>query len=277
MPTGSRAVKPQASVWLNDRAARARRRRPEDGERAAEGADGGPEAARQAGPLQPGQAAGLDLDRIVATTVRMLDGGGLAMFSMRRLAAELGVTPMSVYWYVDNKDDLLEIALDDIGGEVALPDDGPGADWRQQLRDLATGYRAMLVAHPWASRLMGEYLNLGPRATAFSTALYRVVRRTGLPEAMVSGALSTVQQFTYGFGTVEGRWGERCRVAGISEEELFQEVSGAVRGHPGFHGLAGLIDGRSRVPLAELRELDFAFALDCVIAGIEAMRDRSGA
>jgi Tetracyclin repressor-like, C-terminal domain len=133
----------------------------------------------------------------------------------------------------------------------------------------------MLVKHPWASRLMGEYMNIGPRATAFSTAMYKIMRRTGLPDEMISGALSTVYQFTYGFGTVEGRWGERCRTAGISEDELFQEVSGAVRDHPGFHGLADLIDRRTRAPLAELRERDFAFALDCVIAGIEAMRERA--
>ncbi len=289
MPTGPRAMKPQASVWLNDRAAGARRKKGTPGTPGAAGANAAdtrtaPESI-PAGHLtavgsvtaaslatsagnghrrvpQPEQPPGLDLERIVRTTIAMLDTGGLAGFSMRRLAAELGVTPMSVYWYVDNKDDLLEIALDEIGGEVPVPWDAPDADWRSQLRDVATGYRAMLVAHPWASRLMGEYMNLGPKATAFSTAMYKIMRRTGLPDAMISGALSTVYQFTFGFGTVEGRWGERCRTSGISEDELYQEVSGAVRDHPGFHGLADLMDRRARAPLAELRERDFAFALD---------------
>lgn len=52
----------------------------------------------------------------------MLDAEGLAKFSMRRLAAELNVTAMSVYWYVDTKDDLLELALDAVFGELELPD-----------------------------------------------------------------------------------------------------------------------------------------------------------
>ncbi len=209
------------------------------------------------------------------TTIRMLDEQGLSRFSMRRLAAELGVTPMSVYWYVDNKDDLLELALDEIGGEVPVPQEGPGADWREQLRRVATCYRRMLVVHPWASRLIGEYMNVGPKATAFSAGMQAIMRRTGLPDEMIPGALVTVYQFTYGFGTVEGRWQERCRTAGLHEDDLFDRMSRVARDHPGFHGLADLVERRGRAPLAQVRERDFAFSLDCLIAGIEAMRDRA--
>ncbi len=65
--------------------------------------------------------------------MRLLDAEGLAGFSMRRLAAELNVTAMSVYWYVDTKDDLLELALDRAFGELELPDPEDDADWREQL------------------------------------------------------------------------------------------------------------------------------------------------
>lgn len=230
------------------------------------------------GPVDTGEpvgGGGLDRDRIVRTTVRLLDAIGLAKFSMRRLAAELGVTPMSVYWYVATKDDLLEIALDEAVGEIPVPCEGPRSDWRGQLRDVAAGYRAMLVAHPWASLLVGEYMNIGPKATAFSTAMYGIMRLTGLPDEMIPGALATVHQFTYGFGTVEGRWAERCRAAGVREDDLYQEMAGALRDHPGFHGLADRIDRRRGAPLAQLRERDFAFSLDCIIAGIESMRGRA--
>ncbi|MBY8886856.1 TetR/AcrR family transcriptional regulator [Streptomyces sp. PTM05] len=256
MPTGPRAAKPQASYWLSDRAGAKRRREPEAGS---------------------GNGAGLDLDRVVRATIRLLDAEGLARFSMRRLAAALGVTPMSVYWYVDNKDDLLEIALDEINGEIPVPPDDATTtepeDWRGQLRALATGYRTMLVAHPWASRLMGEYLNAGPRATAFATAAYRVIRRAGLPEDRAPGALAAVHQFAYGFGTVEGRWAERCRTAGTDEDELLREVFDATRDKPELGGLTGLIARHTTGRRDELRERDFAFALDVLIAGIDALRD----
>jgi AcrR family transcriptional regulator len=265
MPTGPRAIRPQASVWFGGRVPGSAQRR-----RAATADAGAAGAVRRAD-----QPAGLDLPRIVRATVLMLDAQGLARFSMRRLAAELGVTPMSLYWYVDNKDDLLEIALDEVGGEVPVPRDGPEADWREQLRWTAASYRRMLVGHPWASRLIGEYMNVGPKATAFSAGMQAIMRRTGLPDEMIPGALGTVHQFVYGFGTVEGRWQERCRTAGVHEDELFDSMSEVARDHPGFHGLAEYVERRGRGTLAELRERDFAFALECLIAGIEAMRDRA--
>ena len=49
---------------------------------------------------------------IVAAAGGLLEREGPEALSMRRLAAELNVTAMSVYWYVDTKDDLLELALD---------------------------------------------------------------------------------------------------------------------------------------------------------------------
>src|SRR3954466_4458394 len=109
-----------------------------------------------------GQPSGLDRDRITEVTVRLLDAEGLAKFSTRRLAAELNVTAMSVYWYVDTKDDLLELALDAAFGELELPDpEAEDEDWREQLRMLATEYRALLVRHAWLSPLAGTFLNIG--------------------------------------------------------------------------------------------------------------------
>src|SRR4051812_682970 len=83
--------------------------------------------ARRGGGTRGGQPSGLDRDRITGATVRLLDAEGLARFSMRRLAAELNVTAMSVYWYVDTKDDLLELALDAAYGEMRLPGAEPDA------------------------------------------------------------------------------------------------------------------------------------------------------
>lgn len=182
--------------------------------------------------------AGLDLGKIVTVTVRLLDEKGVAGLSMRRLAAELGVTAMSVYWYVDAKDDLLELALDSVYGELRLPDgDGDGGggggedggDWAAQLRQLAYEHRRMLIAHPWVPRLAGEYPNVGPRAAAFVSTAQRAMRRCGLPEDYLGGGLSLLFHSSYACGVPELR-----------------------------------------------RERDFAFALECVLAGMAAMRDRVG-
>ncbi|MER7461685.1 TetR/AcrR family transcriptional regulator C-terminal domain-containing protein [Streptomyces sp. NPDC097981] len=148
--------------------------------------------------------SGLDRDRITGATVRLLDAEGLARFSMRRLAAGLGVTAMSLYWYVDTKHDLLELALDRALGELPLPRPAPAGPvqegWPGRLRSLACGYRRLLAKHPWVAPLTAAYPNIGPHARAFDSALQRLLDATGLAGACRTGAHLAVSQFLHGCG-----------------------------------------------------------------------------
>ncbi|MTE20109.1 TetR family transcriptional regulator [Streptomyces sp. TRM43335] len=250
MASGSRTGRPpRTSVWLDDRLAPKRRSNAE-------------------------QPSGLDRERITAAAVRLLDAEGLEKFSMRRLAAELGVTAMSVYWYVDTKDDLLELALDSVFGEIDLPVDSPDADWRDQVRRLADEYRGLMVGHPWVSSVLGRYLNIGPRAMEFADAARRVVERAGLPAPRITGALSALFQFVYGFGTIEANWNSRCREAGLGSDEFFHRVFGKVRGRAEYATSLELMEQRGGDTVDEMRQRDFDIALECLIAGIETMRER---
>ncbi|MGW0706451.1 TetR/AcrR family transcriptional regulator [Streptomyces sp. NPDC002643] len=238
------------------------------------------------GRRRGGQPSGLDRERIVGAAVRLLDAEGLAKFSMRRLAGELDVTAMSVYWYVDTKDDLLELALDRVFGEVVLPGDdsheegvgGGDGDWREQLRGLAKEYRALLVRHPWVSPLAGTFLNIGPHSLDFSLAVQRVIRRTGLPAHGQTGAIAAVFQFVYGFGTIEGHFVQRSASAGMTQEEYFRHAMSAVADAPQLGELvkrsADLMEARGGDTIEEMRERDFGYALDTLITGIEAMVER---
>ncbi|MFI5984211.1 TetR/AcrR family transcriptional regulator [Streptomyces sp. NPDC051555] len=199
MATTADPVTIRTSVWLAARPASGARRRSED-------------------------TSGLDRDRITGAAVGLLDTDGLARFSMRRLAGRLGVTAMSLYWYVDTKHDLLELALDSALGELTLPADSPAAGWPGRLRSLACGYRGLLAERPWVATLAAEYPNIGPHARAFDAALLRLLDATGLTNGGRTGAHLAVSQFLHGCG-------------------------GPVRRAP---------------------EGDFHFALDVLIAGIEA-------
>jgi AcrR family transcriptional regulator len=244
-----------ASVWLEGKAAR----------RGKQGSGGG-------------QPSGLDRERITEVSVRLLDAEGLAKFSMRRLAGELNVTAMSVYWYVDTKDDLLELALDHVYGELRLPDPDSGEDWRAQLRALATDYRALLVRHPWVSPLAGRYLNIGPNALAFSRTIQRVIRRAGLPAHGVTGAISAVFQFVYGYGTIESHFLTRVAAAGMTPDEYYAHAMSSVAETPEtaevIEDSRDIMEARGGDTVAEMLDRDFDFALDLLVAGIEAMAER---
>ncbi|MEU4892320.1 TetR/AcrR family transcriptional regulator C-terminal domain-containing protein [Streptomyces sp. NPDC044780] len=258
MATGSRVTRQRSSVWLSER-----------------------KTPRRKGDQQP---VGLDRVKIVAATMRLLDAEGLSGFSMRRLAAELGVTAMSVYWYVETKDHLLELALDAAMGEIALPIEAvrpaegcadtlaEPRDWREQLRQLASEYRQVLVRHPWLSALLGEYLNIGPNSMTFSNAAQAVMRNSGLPDDKITSALALVYQFVYGFGTNEARFAARCRAAGLSQDELFHDVMNLVEDRPEFDEPRQIMEARGGDTVEEMRDREFTFALDLAIAGIEALR-----
>ncbi|MCT9139712.1 TetR/AcrR family transcriptional regulator [Streptomyces violarus] len=226
-----------------------------------------------------GQPSGLDRDRITEVTARLLDAEGLAKFSMRRLAGELNVTAMSVYWYVDTKDDLLELALDEAMGEMRLPDAEADEDWRDQVRGLAREYRGLLVRHPWVSQLVGTYLNIGPNNLAFSRAVQRVVRRTGLPANRLTSTISAVFQFVYGYGTLEGHLSTRAAATGMTLDEYFQDAMSTATESPQAADLIRdsqeMMAARGGDTVAEMLERDFEFALELLIAGIETIVARA--
>ncbi|QES07249.1 TetR/AcrR family transcriptional regulator [Streptomyces venezuelae] len=230
-------------------------------------------------PRSGGGPAGLDRDRIVAAAIRMLDEEGLAKLSMRKLAAELNVTAMSLYWYVDTKDDIIEFAMDSVYGEFDLAAVDAADGWRDRLRALAVEYRTMLVRHPWMSPSAGQYLNIGPHAMEVGGKIQEAVRDTGLPRDRQPSATSAVFQFVYGYGTIESQFRRRAAEAGMSQDEFYVESIKAFRDDPGFAESLGpvaeILDERaSHGSVTEIWDRDFDYALEVLIAGIEAMVSR---
>jgi AcrR family transcriptional regulator len=244
-----RAAQPRRSVWLAPRPTRRR-------------GDGGVGAGN------------LDLGKVVAAAVRRLDVDGVSLFSMRRLATDLNVTPMSLYWYVDNKDDLLELALDAVAAQIELPDPAAGAEWQDDLRALAAAWRRTMVAHPWALRCYGDYLNIGPQSMRFSRCAQAVIARSSLPRSRWSTALSAVFQFVYGFTSVESRWIERAKEAGRTPDELFAEVAEVATGVTGVDAAGGLLERGDGLTIEKMRDEDFRRTLDWLIGGMCAEESR---
>jgi hypothetical protein len=79
------------------------------------------------------QRPALAREQIVRAAVELADAEGMEAVTMRRLAKNLGVGAMSLYWHVPNKEDLLDLMLDAAFGEVELPE-RPAGNWRTDLR-----------------------------------------------------------------------------------------------------------------------------------------------
>ena len=95
---------------------------------------------------------GLSRDRIIATAIEFIDKRGLTALTMRRLGNELGVEAMSLYRYVNGREDLLEGIVDRMVAELHLRSDDAlltaTEGWQAYLQWLAHGVRSLAREHP---------------------------------------------------------------------------------------------------------------------------------
>jgi AcrR family transcriptional regulator len=90
----------------------------------------------------------LSREKIAAAALAIADADGFASVSMRRLAQEMGVGTMSLYYYVKTKADLIAAMDDALMGEVLAP--SLPANWREALTVIAIRTRDVFLRHPWA-------------------------------------------------------------------------------------------------------------------------------
>jgi AcrR family transcriptional regulator len=90
----------------------------------------------------------LTREKIAATALAMADEEGFTAVSMRRVAQELQVGTMSLYYYVKTKDDLIAVMDDALMGEALLA--SLPKDWRRAMMGIAKRTHAVFIRHPWA-------------------------------------------------------------------------------------------------------------------------------
>jgi TetR/AcrR family tetracycline transcriptional repressor len=101
-------------------------------------------------------ASRLTKDVVVDRALELADAQGLDGLTIRKLATELGVTPMALYWHFRSKEELLGGLVERVWSEIDVDAD-PAAPWPDQLRGILKSLLAVLRAHPAASKLLLEF------------------------------------------------------------------------------------------------------------------------
>ncbi|MGI5217747.1 TetR/AcrR family transcriptional regulator [Nocardia sp. CA-290969] len=225
-------------------------------------------------PRQP-RTSGLTRDQIVRAAIDLLDSEGLPALSMRKLGGRLGAGATSLYWHVANKDELLELALDEFWG---LVDDGGGLDGSGSLRETLTTYaynlRAVLLAHPWAATLIGQLPSWGPRAFRLGERLRRTFTDAGFQGLDVYLAGGTVNSFVLG-QIVPVIAMEKAHGGPVRQQDVVGMLDGLATDYPEMRA-----DYHTVMPEDSTagQALGFDFGLMCVLDGLETrLRGRPGA
>ncbi|MPV90396.1 TetR family transcriptional regulator, partial [Georgenia ruanii] len=138
---------------------------------------------------------------VLGCAVALADAKGLGALTMRSLAQELGVKPMSLYHHVANKDAILDGIVDMVFAEMELP--SPGGDWRAELARRATSARGVLRRHPWAIALMESRAVPGPANLRHHDAVLGTLRKAGFSVPMTAHAYALLDAYVYGFAVQE--------------------------------------------------------------------------
>lgn len=141
-----------------------------------------------------GPKPAMSVPAIAEAAVGLADEQGLDAVSMASVAKRLGFTAMSLYRYVDTKDDLLQVMLDVAYGPVTLTPQ-PGVDWRSGIADWARALLARCQAHPWVVDVRMSSPPLTPHSVAWMDVGLRALGGTGLPPQQVASSLLMVDSY----------------------------------------------------------------------------------
>lgn len=201
----------------------------------------------------------LSRELIAETALRLTDEVGLAGLSMRKLGAELGVEAMSLYHYVQNKDDLLDAVQERLYYEIDLPMHLADHEWEASIRQGLSAFHDVLLRHPAAVEIFTSRPSLSPVALQVLHWAYQRFEVMGLTPAQSSVAFRFAVSF----------------VMGHSANEL--GMSAVVHGEDGLE-VMGVSDPEHRDFLLEHGKLSaaelFDAGLELLIAGLRASYDR---
>jgi TetR/AcrR family tetracycline transcriptional repressor len=144
-----------------------------------------------------GRPAILTRERIVAAAVDVLDAEGLDALTMRRLGTQLGVSAMSLYRHLPNREAVLAAVVNELFAE-AVVDLDTQTSWPEALTRLAHGYRQMLLAHPQAVPLLATHPVDIDRGLELLAGLLGTFERAGIGPHDATTAIQSIAVYILG-------------------------------------------------------------------------------
>ncbi|MEU5423878.1 TetR/AcrR family transcriptional regulator C-terminal domain-containing protein [Streptomyces sp. NPDC001407] len=222
----------------------------------------------------------LSREQIVSVALELLDADGIDALSMRKLGTRLNAGATSLYTHVTNKDELVELVVDEIYGEIEVPD-APGTpdQWRSAVIGCARSLRSVFHRHPWVVSALGEagVVSLGPNAMRLSEGMLGIFEEAGFSLEQADLAVNAVVSYTIGVSSTEAAWLTRLARSGMSEQEgvdsLRPAAEEAAQAFPRLRRLYAA--QRWQEDSGGARNDNFTDGLECVLDGLEMRLRRS--
>jgi AcrR family transcriptional regulator len=140
----------------------------------------------------------LNREQIVRAAVAVADQGGVRALTMAAVARHLGsYTAMALYRHVPNKEALVDLMIDQVTAEVALPETA-SKDWRAELQAVAGSSWEMVMRHRWYAQLVHTRPPLGPNVMRRTEHILEILTRQGATPAQAMTYAALLDQHIFG-------------------------------------------------------------------------------
>ena len=212
-------------------------------------------------PRRRGRPPRVSRDQILAAALRIVDANGLEQLTMRRLGAELGVDPMTVYGHVPDKTALFDGLIELVLAEITLP--GRTGAWAHDLRAVAHAGRTILLAHPHLIPLLGTRPPVTQPAFTLWEAMTSILLDGGLSEERAADGADCLGRLLIGHALAEAGRPPGGEVGGGEEQHHQAQATLPAARYPSLSRVqqAGVTHDPARL---------FDLALDGLILALQA-------
>jgi AcrR family transcriptional regulator len=207
--------------------------------------------------------SGLTRERIVAAGINIADHQGLARVSVRRIAAQLDSSPMSLYHYVPSKRDLLNLMLDAANTDFGWPAQTI-TDWRGVLCHFAWESRRCLKQHPWVNQLRASDPEYGPESIRILEWLLTSLSRVGLDVRTAIRVIEVLFVFVNGFVAAESLGSSGCKKEGRRQSVNHPNFAKAILATGNYPHVQRFIEMTADIP----DDQGFERALSLILNGV---------
>lgn len=140
----------------------------------------------------------LTREQIVTAAITLVDREGLSALSMRKLAAEVGVGPMTLYYHVPDKSALEDLIFDAVMGQVDFSGDDPTLEPEQRVMRLGYAIRSALLAHPNTVPITLSRSARTPEQLRPVEVMLGILYDIGLDPTQAIAAVDIIGQYVFG-------------------------------------------------------------------------------
>lgn len=139
----------------------------------------------------------VSIDEIADTALWILDAEGLEALTMRRLAGEIGVQPMTLYRYLPDKEAILAVVADRLW--TRLLDIPEGTSWRGRVRAGWLSLHQLMQEHPYATPMIARAGTYSANAATATANMLDILRQAGFPPDLAAQVMHTLGATVVGF------------------------------------------------------------------------------